>query len=79
MYKCKITIECFSLSSQACDRLLAHRVDMKLKSRKVNDVLNRLHVAQPQKRDERVRAPYIPEGVLQRLESMKMLFHILHV
>ena len=57
---------------QACDRLLAHRVDVKLKSRKVNDVLNRLHVAQPQKRDDRVRAPFIPEGVIQRLESMQV-------
>ena len=59
-------------SSQACDRLLAHRVDIKLKSRKVNDVLNRLHVTQPQKRDERVRAPFIPDGVLRRMESMQV-------
>jgi len=58
--------------NEACDRLLAHRVDIKLKSRKVNDVLNRLHVAQPQKRDERVRAPFIPEGVIQRMESMQV-------
>ncbi|CAF1130262.1 unnamed protein product [Adineta ricciae] len=58
--------------NEACDRLLAHRVDIKLKSRKVNDVLNRLHVVQPQKRDERVRAPFIPEGVIQRLESMQV-------
>ncbi|CAF1292685.1 unnamed protein product [Rotaria magnacalcarata] len=58
--------------NEACDRLLAHRVDIKLKSRKVNDVLNRLHVTQPLKRDERVRAPYIPEGVIQRLESMQV-------
>lgn len=58
--------------NEACDRLLAHRVDIKLKSRKVNDVLNRLHVAQPLKRDDRVRAPFIPEGVIQRLESMQV-------
>ena len=51
---------------------MAHRVDIKLKSRKVNDVLNRLHVTQPQKRDERVRAPFIPDGVLRRLESMQV-------
>lgn len=62
----------FFFSSKACDRLLAHRVDIKLKSRKVNDVLNRLHVAQPLKRDDRVRAPFIPEGVIQRLESMQV-------
>ncbi|UJR15338.1 hypothetical protein I4U23_002287 [Adineta vaga] len=58
--------------NEACDRLLAHRVDIKLKSRKVNDVLNRLHVAQPLKRDDRVRAPFIPEGVIQGLESMQV-------
>lgn len=58
--------------NEACDRLLAHRVDIKMKSRKVNDVLNRLHVAQPQKRDEQVRAPFIPDGVLRKLESMQV-------
>ena len=52
--------------------MLAHRVDIKLKSRKVNDVLNRLHVSQPLKRDDRVRAPFIPDGVIQRLESMQV-------
>ena len=57
---------------KACDRLLAYRIDIKLKSRKVNDVLNRLHVVQPQKRDDRVRAPFIPESVIQRLESMQV-------
>ena len=31
--------------------LLAHRVDIKLRGRRVTDVLNRLHVAMPQKRD----------------------------
>ena len=41
---------------QACDRLLAHRVEVKMKSRKVNDVLNRLHLAVPSKRDNKVRS-----------------------
>ena len=39
---------------QACDRLLAHRVEQKMKSRKVNDVVNRLHVSVPAKRDDKV-------------------------
>ena len=39
---------------QACDRLLAQRVEVKLKGKKVNDVLNRLHLALPAKRDEKV-------------------------
>jgi nucleolar GTP-binding protein len=72
IYPIHIFPHSFFSSSQACDRLLAHRVDIKLKSRKVNDVLNRLHVAQPQKRDDRVRAPFIPEGVIERLESMQV-------
>ena len=39
---------------QACDKLLAHRVDNKMKGKKVHDVLNRLHLAVPAKRDEKV-------------------------
>ena len=40
--------------NEACERLLAHRVEQKIKSSKVNDVLNRLHVAEPAKRDDKV-------------------------
>lgn len=39
---------------QACDQLLAHRVNTKMKGKKVHDVLNRLHLAMPAKRDEKV-------------------------
>ena len=39
---------------QACDRLLVQRVEAKMKGKKVGDVLNRLHVAMPAKRDNRV-------------------------
>jgi nucleolar GTP-binding protein len=35
----------------------------------VNDVLNRLHVAEPMKRDDKVRAPFIPQGILEKRES----------
>lgn len=45
---------CFCVS-QACDRLLSHRVDNKMKGKKVHDVLNRLHLAMPAKRDEKVK------------------------
>ncbi|KAI0665809.1 hypothetical protein C8Q78DRAFT_1083662 [Trametes maxima] len=52
------------LKGAACDALLEHRVDAKLKGNKVNAILNRLHVAQPKPRDEVVRrAPFIPEVV----------------
>ena len=40
---------------QACDRLLSQRVEVKLKGKKVNEVINRLHLAVPAKRDDKVR------------------------
>ncbi|KAF8069940.1 P-loop containing nucleoside triphosphate hydrolase protein [Lyophyllum atratum] len=54
------------LKNKACDALLAHRVDTKLKGSKINSVINRIHVAQPKARDEVVRAPFIPEVVKER-------------
>jgi nucleolar GTP-binding protein len=44
-----------NVRNEACERLLAHRVELKIKSSKVNDVLNRLHLAEPKKRDNIVR------------------------
>ncbi|KAL1941919.1 hypothetical protein VTO73DRAFT_6449 [Trametes versicolor] len=55
-----------SLKTVACDALLEHRVDSKLKGSKVNAILNRLHVAQPKPRDEVTRTPFIPEAVKER-------------
>ena len=43
-----------AVRNEACERLLAHRVEMKVKTSKVNDVLNRLHMAEPKKRDNKV-------------------------
>jgi NOGCT (NUC087) domain. len=54
------------LKNKACDALLAHRVDTKLKGSKINSVINRIHVAQPKARDDLVRAPFIPEAVKER-------------
>ena len=45
---------------QACERLLAYRVEMKVKTKKVDGILNRLHVAMPAPRDEKARPPCIP-------------------
>eukprot|EP00890_Picochlorum_soloecismus_P006453 jgi/Picsp_1/6809/NSC_04148-R1_protein len=47
----------------ACDRLLASRVEVKLKSKRVTDVAERLHVAMPKQRDRIARPPVIPLGV----------------
>ncbi|KAK2488591.1 hypothetical protein MC885_018010 [Smutsia gigantea] len=49
------------VKTEACDRLLAHRVETKMKGNKVNEVLNRLHLAVPNKRDDKERPPFIPE------------------
>lgn len=49
-----VVVDSWPCASQACDRLLAHRVDSKMKGKKVHDVLNRLHLAMPAKRDEKV-------------------------
>jgi nucleolar GTP-binding protein len=67
-----VQISCYSdegvmeLKTKACDALLAHRVDSKLKGTKINAIANRIHVAQPKPRDEVVRAPFIPDGVKER-------------
>ena len=50
------------IKTQACDMLLAQRVEMKMKGKKIPDVLNRLHLAVPAPRDEAERPPFIPPG-----------------
>lgn len=54
------------LKVKACDALLAHRVEVKLKGSKINTVINRIHVAQPKPRDDVERKPFIPEVVLTK-------------
>lgn len=52
--------------NQACDLLMAQRVESKVNSTKVNAILNRIHVAQPTARDGRKREVCIPESVLAK-------------
>ncbi|MEJ1284479.1 GTP binding protein 4 [Cricetulus griseus] len=61
------------VKTEACDRLLAHRVETKMKGNKVNEVLNRLHLAVPNKRDDKERPPFIPEGVVARRKRMEIV------
>lgn len=49
---------------EACERLLSFRVDQKIKTKKVDGLLNRLHVAMPAPRDQRLRPVCIPQSVL---------------
>ena len=51
-----------AVKTQACDMLLAQRVEIKMKGKKLPDVLNRLHVAMPTPRDGAERTPFIPPG-----------------
>merc|ERR1712126_650117 len=58
---------------EACDRLLAHRIENKIKTKKVNEVMNRLTVAQPTPRDNVAREPFIPELARKKLEAKRRL------
>lgn len=60
-----------AVKSAACDLLLEHRVERKLRSKRINDVVNRIHVAQPVKRDNKARKSAIPESVLAARAKVK--------
>lgn len=52
--------------------MLAARVDFKLKGNKINEVINKIHLAEPIARDDIPRTPFIPEQVKGRpLYDMK--------
>uniref|UniRef100_A0A6B2EDL3 Nucleolar GTP-binding protein 1 n=1 Tax=Phlebotomus kandelakii TaxID=1109342 RepID=A0A6B2EDL3_9DIPT len=51
------------VKNEACERLLSYRVENKVRSKKVDTILNRLHVAMPKERDNKERPPCIPESV----------------
>ncbi|KAK3702869.1 hypothetical protein QZH41_014142 [Actinostola sp. cb2023] len=61
-----------NVRNEACERLLAQRVEVKMKSKKVTDVINRLHVAMPAPRDEIARPPFIPQAVLDKKKAMQV-------
>ncbi|KAL6983620.1 hypothetical protein U1Q18_017002 [Sarracenia purpurea var. burkii] len=54
-----------AVKNTACERLLNQRVEVKMKSKKINDCLNRFHVAMPKPRDQKERPPCIPQAVLE--------------
>ncbi|CAH2056589.1 unnamed protein product, partial [Iphiclides podalirius] len=54
---------------EACERLLGHRVTEKMRSKKVDGILNRLHVAVPAARDARARPPVLPPAAARRLQQ----------
>lgn len=54
------------VKTEACERLLSYRVDQKMRTKKVDGILNRLHVAIPKPRDDIARPPCIPMNVMER-------------
>ena len=57
--------------NNACEKLLNQRVEIKMRSQKISDVLNKLHLAEPSTRDERTRPAFIPEAALKkRIEAL---------
>jgi nucleolar GTP-binding protein len=67
-----VTMSCYNeegvmnVRNISCDKLLAARVEMKMKGNKINDVINKIHLAVPQQRDNVARLPNIPTDVLAR-------------
>eukprot|EP00262_Sarcandra_glabra_P014584 TRINITY_DN4291_c0_g1_i6.p1 TRINITY_DN4291_c0_g1~~TRINITY_DN4291_c0_g1_i6.p1 ORF type:complete len:669 (+),score=109.30 TRINITY_DN4291_c0_g1_i6:152-2158(+) len=57
-----------AVKNAACERLLNQRVELKMKSKKINDCLNRFHVAMPKPRDSKERPPCIPQAILEARE-----------
>lgn len=49
----------------ACEKLLNYRVEVKVAGKRINDVLNRIHIAMPKPRDTVTRPPVIPPGVAE--------------
>jgi nucleolar GTP-binding protein len=65
---CLTDVGVFDVRNLACEKLLALRVDAKIKGQKINDVLNKLHLAEPVPRDDKMRTPFVPESVKQRMQ-----------
>ncbi len=57
--------------NRAADKLLATRVEVKMKGQKIGDLLNRLHLSVPMSRDEKARPAFIPEAVLRKRQEME--------
>lgn len=54
-----------AVKNAACERLLDQRVEVKMKSKKINECLNRFHVSMPKPRDQKERPVCIPQAVLE--------------
>jgi len=56
--------------ARACDILLDHRLTQKAKDpKKAEAIMNKLHIAQPKKRDNKMREIAIPDSVTQGIKK----------
>lgn len=58
----------------ACEALLAQRVQIRLKGSRMNDISNRMHLAEPVARDNVERPPQIPETVA--MDTHEVVCHL---
>jgi nucleolar GTP-binding protein len=63
---CYLDENVMHVRNTSCDKLLAARVEMKMKGQKINDVINKIHLAEPVARDNVDRPAQIPQGAVGR-------------
>jgi len=63
-----------TVKTQACELLLTERYEKKIKGKKMENVINRIHIATPTPRDEKERPLSIPETVLTEKKKEKKNF-----
>lgn len=67
LISCHSEIGLMEAKAQACDKLLASRVESKLRVSKTQSILDRIHVAVPVERDDQDRPPFIPDAFKSRI------------
>lgn len=58
-----------NVKSRACDMLLKQRTEAKMNSKRMDSMMNRLHVAVPEPRDDVDRPAHIPESVQTEMKE----------
>lgn len=57
------------VKTESCEVLLQHRVEAKYRSKKVDSILNRLNVAEPEARDNKQRPAFIPPAAIKKQQE----------
>jgi len=63
-----------NVKEQGCELLLQDRYERKIKGKKMESVINRIHIATPTPRDEKERPLSIPDTVLAEKKKKKNFF-----